>query len=203
MPSESPQLHVVGPASGVQLSDLEDDDLMLLCKEQHQEAFAVLVGRYQTLVLGLACRFLGDRSLGRDVAQDVFLSLWAERERYQQRHRFRSYLVSMTIHRCQILARKHRNLNKKHADFADARSAQAATKELPLDQLVELARAKEVRDKLTQLPEKMRQVIILRFSQDLALDEIAAVAGIPLGTVKTQLFRGMKRLYQLLAKDVQ
>ena len=76
------------PASA--LSELDDDDLMRLARAGREDAFEALLRRHQPLVLGVAARFLADRALGRDVMQDVFLSLWRERERYKPQARFRS-----------------------------------------------------------------------------------------------------------------
>jgi hypothetical protein len=89
-----PDLRLVERDRAEVSGDTTDDDLMLLVRADHQASFEILVRRYQAFVLALATRYVGDASLGRDIAQDVFLSLWAERERYELRGRFRSYLVS-------------------------------------------------------------------------------------------------------------
>jgi RNA polymerase sigma factor (sigma-70 family) len=179
-----------------------DDDLMLLVRANHQAAFEILVRRHQALVLGLATRYLGDASVGRDVTQDVFLALWAERQRYELRGRFRSYLVSCTIHRCQIVSRQARCHERKHGVLAaDGVQAEAPMDDEALRVLVEAEDRREVRRKLTLLPDKMREVLILRFTQDLPIQEIASVTGLREGTVKSHLFRGLARLHRLIGKD--
>jgi RNA polymerase sigma-70 factor, ECF subfamily len=179
--------------------DLSDDDLMRLCRQNRHDAYEILVRRHQTLVFALATRFFSDRSVGRDVAQDVFLSIWAERGRYQPSGRFKSYLVSVTFHRCKYIARQRRSHERKLSGLNQEVEVQAAVSELPLQEVLEMERAREVRDKLTELPEKMRQVMILRFTHDLGLSEIASMTSQPLGTVKSHLFRGLKRLHRLLS----
>ncbi|MBN2494309.1 MAG: RNA polymerase sigma factor [Deltaproteobacteria bacterium] len=179
---------------------LDDDGLMRLVQADRQDAFAMLVGKHQQLVLGLAVRFLGDASLGRDAAQDVFLSLWAERSRYQPRGRFRSYLVSMTLHRCQTLARTRRRQKQRVERMSCQTAEPDGHAELALEKLLEVEQAREVREKLTRLPAKQRQVLILRYTHEMSLEEVAELTGQPLGTVKSHLFRGMKRLQRLLEK---
>ncbi len=111
--TDEPHLKLLKSGELLDGADLEDDDLMLLCRQDRHDAFEVLVQRHEALAFGLATRFLGDRSLGRDVAQDVFLSIWAERERYRPRGRFRSYLVSVTLNRCRHLARQRGSHKRK------------------------------------------------------------------------------------------
>lgn len=201
--SHNPELRIVARDHAGASDDATDDELMLLVRANHQAAFEILVRRHQALVLGLATRTLGDASLGRDIAQDVFLALWAERERYELRGRFRSYLVACTIHRCQVVGRQARGRERKHGALAATGESQP---EVPMDDealraLVEAEERREVRRKLTLLPEKMREVLILRFTQDLPLQEIASLTGLREGTVKSHLFRGLARLHRLIGKD--
>ena len=74
------------------------------------QAFEELMARYEGALLAFATRFLGDPSMGRDAAQDVFLSLWSERHRYESRGRFRAYLLSVTRNRCRYLARSRSHI---------------------------------------------------------------------------------------------
>src|SRR5687768_12459378 len=82
-----------------------DDDLMRLARDGRRDAFEALVSRYTALVIGTASRFLGDRQKGREVAQDVFLMLWAERDRYVPQGKLRNLLVTMAFNRCRMVAR--------------------------------------------------------------------------------------------------
>jgi RNA polymerase sigma-70 factor, ECF subfamily len=200
---QAPPLRLIGSAQADSTGEPTDDELMLLAKANHQGAFEILVRRHQKLVLGLAVRYVGDASVGRDVAQDVFLALWAERGRYQSRGLFRSYLVSCTIHRCQVAARQARSQERKHGELAKHAEggAVAPLGNGALAMLVEAERRKTVRDKLTCLPEKMREVLILRFTHDLSVEEIAKLTGLREGTVKSHIFRGVARLHRLIGKD--
>jgi RNA polymerase sigma-70 factor (ECF subfamily) len=198
---QSPKLQVI-KNSDQQSKELSDDDLMQLVMVGRQDAFEILIQRHQQLVLGLAIRYLGDSSKGRDVAQDVFLSIWAERNRYKPKGKFRSYLVAVTINRCHVFARQERSNLRKISNFEQSTlDVQHHNQKMPLDKLVEAERAKEVRSKLTKLSCQQRQVLILRYTHEMSLEEIASLTDLPLGTVKSHLFRGMKRLHRLFTED--
>jgi RNA polymerase sigma factor (sigma-70 family) len=190
-------IHLVEARETRQLADLEDDELMLLVRSGRQDAFEMLMRRHQALVFGIATRYLGDRALGRDVMQDVFLALWRERERYKAGGRFRSYLASMTFHRCHMVTRGRKNHDKRALRESEERDAE----ELPVEALLERERAREVRALLSQVPDHHRRVLVLRFAEELELEEIAEATGHPLGTVKSHLFRGLKTLRELLRKE--
>jgi len=195
-------LRLVGAEEAAAEADaLDDDDLMRLARAGRQDAFERLVRRHQALVLGLATRWLSDPAEGRDVAQDVFLALWAERDRYRPNGRFRSYLVSMTCNRCRVAARQRRSHGRKVSGLAAQGPAAPADPGAPLERLVEAERAREVRRLLGALPEKTREVVILRFTHELPLADIAELTGLPLNTVKSHVHRGLERLHALLTGD--
>jgi len=173
---------------------ISDDDLMRLTKSGQKSAFEVLYRRHRDLVFGFAVRYLNNRALGRDVTQDVFLSLWAERDRYQPRGKFRSYLFSIMLHRCQYIARQHASDLAKTVQAAQA-TVSDEVGEWSLEELLEKERNRAVREKLANLPPKFREVMILRYVNGLSLQEIAEIKAIPLGTVKARVFRGLKRLH--------
>jgi len=197
---DRPPLHLVRKQAALRLEEQADDDLMLLSRAGRQDAFEALVQRHQRLVLGLTTRFFGDAGAGRDVAQDVFLAIWAGRERYRAQGQFRSYLVSVALNRCRHVARGSKRHAEKLADLARDGGQEADPRALPLPALIERERRQEVRQALTQLPERCREVMILRFTHSMSLDEIAAATGMPPGTVKSHLSRGIKRLRRALGR---
>lgn len=199
MNAKQPNLKVATNSAQRALVDLEDDGLMLLVKTGHRDALEVLIKRHQDLVLGFANRYLGDRQLARDVAQDAFLSLWAERQRYQARGLFRAYLFQVVRNRCFIVARQRRSHHRKVDKFSETEPA-AQEIQLPVDELMRAERAKQVQQQLQHLPDKVRQVLILRFTHELPLDEISTMTQMPVGTIKSHIFRGLKKMKQLLGE---
>jgi RNA polymerase sigma-70 factor (ECF subfamily) len=180
------------------LASLADDDLMLLAKGGRRDAFEVLVVRHTSLVLGTAVRFFGDRNLGREVAQDVFLMLWAERDRYRAGGKLRSFLVTMTFNRCRMVARKARSDRRKEERLGVVEiTTEGGT---PLDAVLEESRRREVQRELARLPDPMKEALIARFVSDLSMEEIARATSKPVGTVKSNIFRGLERLRKVFGK---
>jgi RNA polymerase sigma-70 factor, ECF subfamily len=190
---------VDSPVAPDALAALGDDDLMLLSRQGRKDAFEVLIVRHQGFVLGCASRFFADRQLGREVAQDVFLALWAEKERYRPRGRFKSLLVAMTFNRCRIVARQKQSDSRK-LELAK-RDALPPPGQTPLAEILERSRAELVREKLALLPPAMRRALILRYAQGLSLAEIASLTGKPLGTIKSDLSRGLEKLKAALSGE--
>jgi RNA polymerase sigma-70 factor (ECF subfamily) len=184
-----------------EIESLADDQLMLLLNHaSHQEqAFDVLIKRHQQLVLAYATRFLGDRSLAREVTQEVFLTVWTERESYEPRGRFRSYLMTIAFNRCQIVARQRGTARRKQPEL-ESRGEQPEAPDAPIEKLLESERAAQVRAVLLELDDRKRAALILRFCDELSYEEIAAVTGQPQGTVKAQVSRGLKRLREMLCE---
>jgi RNA polymerase sigma-70 factor (ECF subfamily) len=189
-----PQLYVV--SGGDDLASRSDDDLMLLAREGRRDAFEALVARHTSVVIGCAARFLGDKQRGREVAQDVFLMLWAERDRYVPQDKLRNLLIAMTFNRCRTVSRS----NKSDANKTERLAMLDAPVESssPLDELIEKSRAAEVRRALTKLPEPVREILIMRYTHDLSLQEIAEQTDRPIGTIKSHVFRGLKKLREVM-----
>ena len=175
-----------------------DDELMALVQQDRQDAFAELIQRYQPYVWGTASRYLGSRTEGRDVAQDVFLYLWESRGKYESRGKFKSYLLTLTLHRCKYAARSRKNLKKKHDNFHLGVPQDEPAERPVSDQLEDREEILRVREKLQDLPEKMRKVVVLRYLDELGYEEIADITGYPVGTVKSYVFRGLAAIQQLL-----
>ena len=189
------------------LPALSDDELMEIAASDNsgaecRAAFETLVTRHQSLVLGLAVRFLGSREKGRDVTQDVFLSLWAERESYRPEGKFRSYLASVCLNRCRVVTRTATNRGRKHELFGEDLKVLPDTGESePLDTLIETERRNEIQQYLTRLSPQCRQVMIHRFTQDMPLAEIAEIAQMPIGTVKSHVQRGLEKIRMMMKKE--
>lgn len=195
------KLKLVPPKVAQGIGNLSDDDLVKELCLGSEHAFEILIQRYHAIVLGYAVRFLGDQSLAREVTQEVFLALWNERNHYQPQGRFRSYLMTMAYHRCHTIARHHQIATTKLRLVADATSSEMLKNLSPLEKLLEVEQASEVQSLLLQIDERTRAMLTLRFCNGLSYKEISSITKRPQGTIKAQVCRGLKRLYNLWAKE--
>jgi RNA polymerase sigma-70 factor (ECF subfamily) len=194
-------LKAVPDATEHPMDSLSDDDLMRLAALCRKDAFEILVIRHHAFVFGLAARFLGNRQMGRDIAQDVFLALWADRDKYQPKGMFKSYLAAVCLNRCRVTARGMKNQDKRAMRLhSEARGDLGEAADLPLDELLKRERNKEIQERLAMLPKAERAVLIYRFTHDMPLSDIGELTGMPLGTVKSHVSRGLLRIRRMLTK---
>lgn len=159
------------------------------------EAFGTLVERYDRAVYHLAFRTLRDREEARDTTQEAFFKAYRSLHTFKTGAKFSTWIFAIAYHACcDRLSRRKRYSNEELPERADT----AAGPEL---QAVASDEARRLRAAIAALPEKYRTVITLYHLQGKQYDEIAQVLGMPMGTVKTHLFRAKDQLRRLLSED--
>jgi RNA polymerase sigma-70 factor (ECF subfamily) len=170
------------------LDQLSDDALMLRLREGCPEAFDELVRRHQRGALQAAFRFLGCAAEAEDAAQNAFLNIYRRRDRYQARGCFRAYLFRVVVNEARAKLRQRR---RQQATLRRMEEAQPGAKAPPAE---EAAGDGPLQHALSRLSARQREVIALRFGADLPLEDIARALRLPLGTVKSRLFGGLRDL---------
>jgi RNA polymerase sigma-70 factor (ECF subfamily) len=160
-------------------------------------AFAELVNRYQRTVLNLAYRMLGDAQEAEDIAQEVFIRAYQSLGRFDPSRRFFSWLYRIAVNRC-LSARAQRRPGPLVDGMEQALPDPATS---PEQQATRAETRAAVRHAIAGLPEHERVVVALRYGADLSYEEIASTMQLPLGTVKTRLFRARQRLADLLKEE--
>jgi RNA polymerase sigma-70 factor (ECF subfamily) len=163
------------------------------------DALADAYDAHASAVLGVAFRMLRDQAAAQDVAQDVFVDLWARPERYDPaRGRLRHWLCTTARHRVIDLLRR--------ADVG-ARCVRLLANDPPwldddpAETAVRSAARKAVREAVESLPETYRVPLILAYYGGLTYREVARTLGLPEGTTKSRLRWAMQRLAERLAAD--
>jgi RNA polymerase sigma-70 factor, ECF subfamily len=153
--------------------------------------FAALVRRHQAMVYSIALHFLADRSTAEELAQDVFLQLHANLSTLTSENHVTFWLRKVTAHRCIDYKRRHR---PPQISLDDAPEPAAPSQ--PYDPLLQ----RKLRQLIGALPENARIVMILRYQEDLAADEIAEILAMPLATVKSHIQRSLVILREKAAR---
>jgi len=160
--------------------------------EGRSDAFAILVERYDRAVYHLAYRTLHDVEEARDAAQEAFFKAYRSLRTFKPGAKFSTWIFAITYHACcDRLSRRKRYSNDEMPETADPGPG-------PEAQAIALDQARRLHDAIEALPEKYRTVITLYHLQGKQYDEIAEVLGMPMGTVKTHLFRAKEHLRKLL-----
>jgi RNA polymerase sigma-70 factor (ECF subfamily) len=143
------------------------------------------------MVLGYLRRFVA-RDEAEDVLQRVFYEVWRNRDRYDPARSLEAWVLG--------IARKRAidQLRRRHATIVPIEELRDIAGDDGRELAERYARANEVRGALERLPVEQREVLTLAYFGDLTQTEIADRLGIPLGTVKARVFRGLRRLAAIL-----
>ena len=156
-----------------------------------------LIVQYQHRLLRYLLYLTGSRELAEDLFQETWMRVLVRGGQFQGNARFDTWLF--TIARNLVIDYRRRrtlaSLDELSEANGDDRPFEIASDEpTPLDQYMREQNGSIVAEALLSLTPLHREVIVLRFHEDLALEEIAAVTGAPLSTVKSRLYRGLAAL---------
>jgi RNA polymerase sigma-70 factor (ECF subfamily) len=184
-------------------SPMEQEAQAIACglRRRDPEVLDALIERYQyRLYRYLAC-LTGSRETAEDLFQETWLRVLERGRQYDGKSRFEPWLFSIARH---LVIDLQRRRQPRYADLLDGRE-EAELPELEAQgqpSALELVARREehewVSAALGRLPTSYREALMLRFQEDLALEEIAAVVDAPLSTVKSRLYRGLEAMRQLL-----
>lgn len=168
-----------------------------------QDAFAEIVEIYKNSIYQLCYRMLGNRHEAEDMAQEAFIRAYVNINSFNQELKFSTWLFRIATNLCIDRIRK-----KKPDYYLDAEvsgtdgltmySHLASDSPLPEKELESLELQESVQKEIMKLPEKYRSVIVLKYIEELSLNEISEILDLPLGTVKTRIHRGREALRQQL-----
>jgi RNA polymerase sigma-70 factor (ECF subfamily) len=173
-----------------------DEALMEALSNGDASSLDELVLRYQAPLLGFFYRALaGHRATAADLVQDTFIRVLRTRS-YRPGRPFRPWLFAIAAN----VLRSHRQAATRVPSSAGDELLDAAVDPRPGPEASAAGAAftQQVGAAIASLPEEYRVTLLLRFGADLSLAEIAATLEVPLGTVKSRLFEGTRRLRELL-----
>jgi RNA polymerase sigma-70 factor (ECF subfamily) len=183
---------------GTPYRGLRDGQLVELVAEKDAGALEALYDRYGRAAFSLARRILTEETLAQDVVQEVFLSLWRNAGRFDAgRGTVATYLLSMTHHRAVDVVRREENLRRWRASD-EGLELEADPKVRVEDEVEASERRAEVRAALKELPDAQREALLLAYFGGYTQREVAALVGVPLGTVKTRMAAGMRKMKEAL-----
>jgi RNA polymerase sigma-70 factor, ECF subfamily len=166
---------------------MSDEDLMAAVRGGDRDAFGELFGRYQERIWRFFRRRLADRTAAEELTQETFLAVLQGAARYAPRAPFRSYLFGIAFN---LLAAARRRRSNSSLDGANAAEPIAGSS----DQVLVLW----VRQAIAGLDSNDREILLLREYDQLTYEEIAALLSLPVGTVRSRLFRARLALKQRL-----
>ena len=180
---------VRGPFSG-----LEDAQLAALSAAGEARALGALYDRHGAACYRMALRVTANRALAEEVVQETFLALWRS-ERYSARlGSLRSWLLALSHHKAVDAVRRETARDRREVTYEGRERAAAQTDDEPEPTLLGTLRDGAVRDALLELSRPQRQALVLAYYEGRSQRQIAEITGVPLGTVKTRMLAGMRRM---------
>jgi RNA polymerase sigma-70 factor (ECF subfamily) len=180
-----------------------DEELIAAFREGRLDAFNLLVERYKHQLVNFAYRFLGDYDEADDVAQETFIRLYRNKDSYRPVAKFSTWLYTIAAN----LAKTQLRRRKRHAIFSLTRERDEGEErmmEIPdvryaADAVADSSLKQEIIEQaLNSISPKYREVVVLCDVQELTYEEICAITGLNIGTVKSRLNRGRAQLQELL-----
>ena len=181
-----------------------DEALLADSLDGNMVAFDLLVDRYYDRIYGYLYRFLKDSDMAEDLLQETFLRVWRKRAEFRNIASFSTwiYTIAGNLARSEWRRRKRwRMLRLGPSDNEDEPEYELPDEGAIPDRVVEnRMAAAELLEEVARLPERYRQVVILRDIQEMSYEEIAGIVQVPVGTVKSRLNRGRLILQEKLGK---
>ena len=177
---------------------MADEELMALVADADADAFEVVYDRHIGAAYSLARRICGEGQAAEDSCQDAFLAVWRSAARYDARiGSVRSWLLTVVHHRSIDRVRRATRHRSGIAGSDEAAALVASADDTELGALERVDRD-EMAGLVASLPEEQRQAITLSFYSGYTNSEVARILGIPIGTVKSRMRRGLERLRRAL-----
>ena len=180
--------------------DPGDGEILARLRAGDRTAVDDLYRRFRRPAFALARRVLADDGLAEDVLQDAFLSVWRDPGAYDgSRGSFAAWFLALVHHKAVDAVRREESQRRRRARAEDEvlLAAPTATADVEDDVWGRVV-ADRVRSALGNLPEAQREALTLAYYGGYTQREVAALTRAPLGTVKTRMLAGMRRLKQEL-----
>jgi RNA polymerase sigma-70 factor, ECF subfamily len=182
--------------NGVPYDQMQDEDLMCAIQSRDPLALTTLLQRYRSLLQSVILRIVHDHAAADDVMQESFVEIWRRADHYSPaKGRPLGWMVTLAKRRAIDQLRRHmaysiaRDRMEKEAEVFAANRVQDEASACERADMGAL-----LRQQLSRLPEPQQEVICLAFLKGMSQREVARATHTPLGTVKTRMELGLKKL---------
>jgi RNA polymerase sigma-70 factor (ECF subfamily) len=179
-----------------------DEELISRFQEGDTYAFDQLVRRYKDPLLNFIFRFVGDMVEAEDIVQETFYRVFKNKHYYKEVAKFSTwiYTIAGNLAKTELRRRRRRKVFSIHKDSREEKDIDIPDIKGDPEKRVNTVLTEKIIEKaIRNLPEKFRQVIILRDVQEFSYEEISSILKVPLGTVKSRVNRARLRLQEDLS----
>jgi RNA polymerase sigma-70 factor (ECF subfamily) len=177
--------------------DRSEEALLARVARGDDDAFAALYDRFGGVAYGLALRILRDERLAEDAVQEAFIAVWRQAASFRpERAKAQTWLLTLVHRRAVDLVRREERRRGEPLDLDSEPTGTSAADDAELRD-----RRSTVQHALAQLPLDQRQPIELAYYGGLTQSQLAEQLDQPIGTIKSRMFTGLKRLSELIPDD--
>ena len=173
---------------------VSDTELVVRAKKGDTEAFSVLVQRHQNLVFNLSYRFMRDPTLAEDAAQEAFLKAFRLLRGFRGDCNFSTWMYRVTVSVC--LTEISRRKKRQEVELQPIDGRQTVDRRVESSDVLDM-----IRRCVNLLPGRYASIITLYYLKEISYEEIARVMQIPMGTLKTWMFRARNQLRSIVEKE--
>lgn len=189
---------------GSHLSDKAKKDYELVVKAVNgdQKAYAELLGRYRDAIYYMLLKMVNNESDAEDLTIEAFGKAFKNIRQYTPNYAFSTWLFKIATNNCIDFIRKkranHVSIDQSDEDdYSPTSDIQSPSKD-PEETMIYQQKSKLMRDVVSKLKPRYRNLIELRYFKEYSYEEIAEELELPIGTVKAQLFRARELLFNIL-----
>jgi RNA polymerase sigma-70 factor (ECF subfamily) len=185
---------------------LTDAELLERYGQGDEAAFRELVSRYKNSLYAFLKQFLNRQDLVEDVFQETFLQLFTSRESFDPSRPLRPWLFTIAANKAKDALRKSQRTatipigtlsDSEDMSFDDVLNTLSSDSTMPYEEVEESETAARVAQVIANMPENLREILILAYFNRFSYKQMASVLSIPIGTVKSRLHTAVARF----AKD--
>jgi RNA polymerase sigma-70 factor, ECF subfamily len=182
------------------MNHIEEQQIISAVLGGDADAYAMLINRYQQPIYSLTYRMTGSHADAADLAQDAFIKAYEQLYRFREGKKFFPWLYTIALNQTRNFLRK----NKSQKTVAIGECEQhtgldyAAQQE---DKMCAELDSRRLQGALTKLPWEYREAVILRYREELPMEDIAAALSISVSGAKMRVHRGLKKLREILELD--
>jgi RNA polymerase sigma-70 factor (ECF subfamily) len=181
---------------------LSDSELLSRFRDGDEDAFREIVDRYKNSLYAFLRQFLNRHDLVEDVFQETFLQLFASRDSFDTNRPLRPWLFTIAANKAKDALRKWQRTSavsigtiadSQELSFDDMLNTVTSDNTLPYEELQRNETADRVGKIIADMPENLREILILAYFQKFSYKQMAEILSIPIGTVKSRLHTAVGR----------
>ena len=177
----------------------KDIDLVERHRYGDVEAFEEIYQRYEAMVFNLALRLSGDPGEAQDLTQEAFLRVYRHLGRFQGRSSLKTWIYRVAVNSCRSrLGRRRWRSIPISEENPDEGLVLVDSRRSPEQRAMAAASGRRVLEGLARLPARFREAVVLRDLEGLSYQEIAEVLKVRVGTVRSRIARGRRKLRDVL-----